>query len=437
MTTTTPNMNLVLPDVLLTSGPEYANLINAAQSVIDAHDHSSGNGVRITPAGLNISSDLSFQQTSNATNLRTLRFYNNSSITIGAADKGCFYVLNNELYFIDGAGNSLQLTLGGAINLSGTVSLINIKDTKVYQHLSNLCNNDEKVIDYTIKFLARKLQKPYKLTNTALIFRSKEGCGKDSFFNWFGNKVLGRQYYLNEDKTELIFGRFNDCIENKIIVVINETSGQDTFKLVNTIKNAITRIINKIEYKGMTPFDNTNNIGFIFLTNNKNALKIDLEDRRFVAIECNNLIANNKDYFDDLYKEFDNDQIARAFYDYLMSIDCDKYDFTGNRPETDFYKNMQEQNVPIVAKFFEEQIYKYGKKEPVKTYKDLFGHYLNYLQEGNFKYEITKLKFAMELKEYEGITKKHSMNGVNYIIDFDKLKSYLILKKYILNEFLD
>jgi hypothetical protein len=129
MTTTTPNMNLVLPDVLLTSGPEYANLINAAQSVIDAHDHSSGNGVRITPAGLNISSDLSFQQTSNATNLRTLRFYNNSSITIGAADKGCFYVLNNELYFIDGAGNSLQLTLGGAINLSGTVSLINIKDT--------------------------------------------------------------------------------------------------------------------------------------------------------------------------------------------------------------------------------------------------------------------------------------------------------------------
>lgn len=129
MTTTTPNMNLVLPDVLLTSGPEYANLINAAQSVIDAHDHSSGNGVRITPAGLNISSDLSFQQTSNATNLRTVRFYNNSSITIGAADKGCFYVLNNELYFIDGAGNSLQLTLGGAINLSGTVSLINIKDT--------------------------------------------------------------------------------------------------------------------------------------------------------------------------------------------------------------------------------------------------------------------------------------------------------------------
>jgi hypothetical protein len=314
---------------------------------------------------------------------------------------------------------------------------IDITKTKVYKHLSNLCNNDGDVLDYTLKFLARKLQKPYKLTNTALIFRSKEGCGKDSFFNWFGNKILGRQYYLNEDKTELIFGRFNDSIENKIIVVINETSGQDTFKLINTIKNAITRIINKIEYKGMTPYDNTNNIGFIFLTNHKNSLKIDIEDRRFVAIECNNDIANNKDYFDDLYKEFDNDDIAIAFYKYLMNIDCDKYDFTGNRPETDFYKNMQQQNVPIVAKFFEEQIYKYSKKEPVKTYKDLFGNYIMYLQTGNFKYEITSLKFGMELKEYEGIGKIKTMKGVNYVIDFNKLKSFLILKKYMLNEFLN
>lgn len=129
MTTTTPNMNLVLPDVLLTPGPTYANLINTAQAAIDAHDHSSGKGVRITPSGLNISSDLSFQETSNATNLRTVRFYNNTSISLGAADRGCFYVLNNELYFIDGAGNSLQLTLGGSLNLGGTVSLINIKDT--------------------------------------------------------------------------------------------------------------------------------------------------------------------------------------------------------------------------------------------------------------------------------------------------------------------
>jgi hypothetical protein len=90
-----------------------------------------------------------------------------------------------------------------------------------------------------------------------------------------------------------------------------------------------------------------------------------------------------------------------------------------------------------VAKFFEEQIYKNVKKESVKTYKDLFGNYLNYLQECNFKYEITKPKFGMELKEYEGISKKHGRNGLEYIIDFNKLKSFLISKKYILNEFLD
>ena len=41
---------------------------------------------------------------------------------------------------------------------------IDITQTKVYKHLSNLCNNNSDILDYTLKFLARKLQKPYKLT---------------------------------------------------------------------------------------------------------------------------------------------------------------------------------------------------------------------------------------------------------------------------------
>ena len=81
----------------------------------------------------------------------------------------------------------------------------------------NLCNNEEPVINYVSKWLARKVQKPYKLTNTAILFRSIEGCGKDTFFDWFGHSILGRQYYINEDKIEDIFGKFNQAIENKII----------------------------------------------------------------------------------------------------------------------------------------------------------------------------------------------------------------------------
>jgi len=128
MTTTTSNMNLVLPDVSITTGPQWATLLNAAYTLIDSHDHSTGKGVAITPAGLNISSDLTFAQ-NNATNLRSARFYNNSTFSAGVNDKSCLYVLNDDIHYIDGSGNDIQITSGGALNVSLTLSSLTLKDS--------------------------------------------------------------------------------------------------------------------------------------------------------------------------------------------------------------------------------------------------------------------------------------------------------------------
>jgi hypothetical protein len=85
---------------------------------------------------------------------------------------------------------------------------------------------------------------------------------------------------------------------------------KDTYNLSNCIKNAKPRKINDIECKGMSPFNNTNHTAYISLTNNKNPMKIDAEDRRFVGIECNNKIANNNEYLCKL-----NEQLTSGKYD--------------------------------------------------------------------------------------------------------------------------
>ena len=71
--TTTPNMNLDLPVVSVTEGPDWATLLNSAFQTLDIHDHSSGLGVKITPAGINIATDLPFNSRG-ATNLGYLGF---------------------------------------------------------------------------------------------------------------------------------------------------------------------------------------------------------------------------------------------------------------------------------------------------------------------------------------------------------------------------
>jgi hypothetical protein len=50
----TPNMSLELPEPLGTSGPEWAVQLTAALAIIDAHDHSAGNGA---PIGVNVPID--------------------------------------------------------------------------------------------------------------------------------------------------------------------------------------------------------------------------------------------------------------------------------------------------------------------------------------------------------------------------------------------
>jgi hypothetical protein len=306
---------------------------------------------------------------------------------------------------------------------------INIYTTKIYEHINNLCNNNKDVVDYFIKFLSRKLQHPSKLTNTSLIFRSDEGCGKDTFFNWFGNSILGSAYYLNEDKINLIFGRFNGCIENKILVIINETSGKDTIEMMSSIKNAITRNTNNIENKGMKPYDNTNNIGYICLTNNKNSMKIDSNDRRFCAIECNNDIANNSDYFNQLNTEMNEPLITRAFYDYFMSIDCSTYDFTKMRPKTDFYNSMKEYNMPPVVKFLENLVNtNLIKGVNSSIYNKFYEVFTSYLMSSMCKYDITESRFGIDLKEFTAITKKRTNKGIVYNVDYILLKEYLIIK---------
>jgi hypothetical protein len=73
-----------------------------------------------------------------------------------------------------------------------------------------------------------------------VIFKSVQGVGKDLFFNWFGPDILGDKYYTLTQQTDKFFERFNNDLETNILLVINETSGKDTYTFNENIKAHIT-----------------------------------------------------------------------------------------------------------------------------------------------------------------------------------------------------
>lgn len=111
----TPYMNLLLPTVSVTLGPLYATEVNAAFLRVDSHDHSDGYGKLVGTNGLNINAALSFHG-NDATNLNSAGF-NIQSPTAGLV--GQVYMSGQDLYCVDGAGNVIQITAAGAVNVSG------------------------------------------------------------------------------------------------------------------------------------------------------------------------------------------------------------------------------------------------------------------------------------------------------------------------------
>lgn len=132
-----PNMNLPIPTVSTTFGPEWAELINACLTIIDQHTHASGSGVPITPDGMNIASDLEFQG-NNASGLRSAMLNNQLAVLAEATDLRNIYSVNGDLYYNNGSGTPIQLTIGSSIaGASGSITGLTSPASVVYSSITD------------------------------------------------------------------------------------------------------------------------------------------------------------------------------------------------------------------------------------------------------------------------------------------------------------
>jgi hypothetical protein len=126
MPVTSPNMGLIVPTPETAgvtgtgdAGPQYAVNVSNALNTIDAHDHSSGKGVLINPAGLNISADLPFQS-NNATQIRAARFTSQATGLSLTGDFNELFVKLGDLWYINSGGTPVQVTSGAQVQSPGS-----------------------------------------------------------------------------------------------------------------------------------------------------------------------------------------------------------------------------------------------------------------------------------------------------------------------------
>lgn len=114
----TANLGLTESTVGVDSGADAASREQTNIDLIDLHDHTSGKGVRIPTGGLNINADLPFNNNS-LTETESIQFESQASNVLVA---NTIFVKNNELYYVDGSLNVVQLTSGGAVSVASLLS---------------------------------------------------------------------------------------------------------------------------------------------------------------------------------------------------------------------------------------------------------------------------------------------------------------------------
>jgi hypothetical protein len=276
-------------------------------------------------------------------------------------------------------------------------------------HLKTLLKGDEKDYDWFLNWLAHIVQSPHKKTEVAVVFYDKQqGTGKSLIAEEFLKKIIGDNKMITTCRTDKVFGKFTNT-QGKILCVLNEASGKETFELNEVIKESITGKTIEMEKKGVDSLRIRDYLNYIITTNNLNCIKLEEGDRRFMVFATSSELKGNVNYFNNLASALDDDVIMRKFYEELMNRDLSKFNPSRDRQNNKIMDIMKEHNVDVILEFIN-----YWKQEAddvsadamIKSRMkgmDLYREFVRYYEMcgNNMNSKPSLTKFGTRIKSYE------------------------------------
>jgi hypothetical protein len=214
--------------------------------------------------------------------------------------------------------------------------------------------------DYLLKWLANIIQTPHLKSEVAPLIRDMGGLliegggtGKNTLFDWFGQHIIGEDYYVVIGDNKELYSNFNSLFEGKLLVFVEEASGRDNHNNTDLLKSKITGKKSNINKKNVAQYRVNDFARYVFTSNNRNPLPIRQGDRRFAVFDTNTCKRGDEKYFIDLYSELDRNEVKWAFFKYLSELNT--YDspikFMKEVPKNDAYRDIRLLNAPLYLKW--------------------------------------------------------------------------------------
>lgn len=184
------------------------------------------------------------------------------------------------------------------------------------------CGGEPKVarelFEWVLKWLAYPLQHPGAKMHTAIIMHGPQGSGKGRVFETYA-KIFGEYgLVLNQEALE---DKFNaDWQERKLFILADEIVARaEMYHIKNRLKNFVTGEWVRVNPKNVAAHRERNHMQIVFLSNEKQPLVLENDDRRYCVIWTPPPVG--KEFYDELSAEIENGGVAALHWHLLHEVE--------------------------------------------------------------------------------------------------------------------
>jgi hypothetical protein len=216
---------------------------------------------------------------------------------------------------------------------------------KIVKRFRNLlyhnAGKDDIMNDYFTKWLALLVQKPWVVPGVVLILvNDVQGTGKDTLFNFVGDKVVGREYFKNiTNAKEQVFNTHSQVQEKCLFMKFEEANGYDNRHFADMLKALATGGSALINPKNIKPYRVDTFPHLVMTTNNKVPVKIEPNDRRFCITKTSSDFRGNTDFWNETYELFERPEAGYSVWSYLNDIDLSTFNVK-DFPKNDYHEGL-------------------------------------------------------------------------------------------------
>jgi hypothetical protein len=309
----------------------------------------------------------------------------------------------------------------------------------VLNHIKILCNNEQVVADYFIKWIGQMIQYPAVKTICPTLI-SDEGAGKGTL-NKLIQKMLGSKKCMEStNPSRDVWGQYNHCMTSSFFVTLNELSKKDTQDAEGKIKALITDGNLWVNPKGVNQFEINSHHRFFITTNKLEPISTSNGDRRNLIIRSSDELCaktkKNIEYFNKLRQYLDDDNVIATCYNYFKNIpNLDKFNEIPI-PKTEYQENLKQLSLSPPEQFIRELVINETKDIIEIKSKEIFTKFNSWCSDNNIDYDITPLKLSVRLSNLniKGVDKKHTRDGNSTILNVKKVKEHFKIDQ---DEFVD